>query len=229
MNSSIEVRHGLVVLFAVLAVLAVPLGAAGPVAAQEDNSTATETPTATPTACEDPSAPSMDQARLYAPETTITADQAGRIDGGFLLDNGYDCPVVVSATLRVPSGMTISGGSDWQSAGAGLVNAQFTMQPDSGLQDLSANVYSEQTGELRVTGDFEYWPQGHEDMSREVDGLTFTFNVEEPNTAGDTPAQGDNGGSGPIPDIPSTYLLFALALVAIIGIVVVAPIVRMSN
>lgn len=210
---------------------------AGTTVAQENNTTATDNSTTTSPAaetCEDPTTPQMDQARLYAPQKTITAGEAGRIDGGFQLSNTVDCPVEVAVTLRVPSGMSISGGSDWGSAGAGMVTTTFTMQPGSGIRDLSGNVYSEETGQLRVTGDIEYWPAGHPEMSQEIDGLTFNFDVQEPNPppgpTGDGSDGNTSGGSDggdevtiDIPDIGNDTLILLLVALGMIGMMYVAP------
>jgi hypothetical protein len=211
-----------------------PMSAVGTAAAQTTNNNTTTTPNNTTTtttqvttgeqtseACENPSIPQMDQSRLYAPRKTITAGEAGRIDGGFQLDNGMECPVKVSVTLRVPSGMSISGGSDWGSSGAGMVTTTFTMQPQSGIHDLSGNVYSERTGERRVTGDIEYWPVGAPEMSQEIDGLTFNFDVQEANSGPDD----DDGGpiTISIPNIPDSAPWIALLALAIVGMMYVAP------
>lgn len=169
------------VLVLVGASVLLPVFAVGSATAQTANNTTTTTPNSTTTtqvttgeqtseACENPPVPQMDQSRLYAPEKTITSGEAGRIDGGFKLDSAMECPVKVSVTLRVPSGMSISGGSDWGSSGAGMVTTTFTMRPQSGIHDLSGNVYSDRTGERRVTGDIEYWPVGAPEKSQEIDG-----------------------------------------------------------
>ena len=224
--------------FVMIGGIGMPLVAGGTAVAQEANTTSTATGTPTPTAtpaaetCETPTNLQMDQARLYAPEKTITAGEAGRIDGGFKLDNTMDCPVKVVVTLRVPSGMSISGGSDWGSAGAGMVSTSFIMQPGSGIMDLSGNVYSERTGQLRVTGDIEYWPAGHPEQSQEIDGLTFNFDVQEPNSppAGSNSEQGtasdqDNDDSVivNIPDIGNDTLILLLVALGMIGMMYVAP------
>lgn len=215
---------------AIVLVAAIVLGsvmlplAAGPAVAQENNSTADNTTTTQIEECENPRTPQMDQARLYAPETVITSGEAGRIDGGFQLANTVECPVEVAVTLRVPSGMSISGGSDWGSAGAGMVTSTFTMQPGSGIKDLSGNVYSDRTGELRVTGDIEYWPAGHPEMSQEIDGLTFNFDVQEPNTNNGGEDNDDGGTLNiDIPDVSNSTLLLLLVALGMIGMMYVAP------
>jgi hypothetical protein len=235
-----------VITLTVLASMALPVLATGTVAAQQTNTnttaTATPTPTPTPTGgttagdvCPNPQRPQMSQSRLYAPQRTITAGEAGRIDGGFLLESGLTCPVKTRVTLRVPSGMTISGGSDWRSAGAGLVSTTFTVRPGGGIKDLSANVFSDQTGQRRVTGDVEYYPVGHPELSNEIDGITMTFNVEEPNpapqeeqqsTPQSTPAP---PGPGPIERLISAingspvFVIGGIAALAIVAIIFVSP------
>lgn len=216
-----------VILAAVILVSSIGLPLmAGTTVAQENNTTDTDNSTTTPPAetCEDPTTPQMDQARLYAPQKTITSGEAGRIDGGFQLSNTVDCPVEVAVTLRVPSGMSISGGSDWGSAGAGMVTAMFTMEPGSGIKDLSGNVYSEETGQLRVTGDIEYWPAGHPEMSQEIDGLTFNFDVQEPNSPPGPGGEDDEPiVDVDIPDIGNDTLILLLVALGMIGMMYVAP------
>jgi len=125
-------------------------------------------------------APQLSQSRLYTPQQVITADESGQIAGGFQVAPDASCPVVVSITMSVPSGMTISGASDIVSSGAGLATAQFTVQPGE-IQDIRANVYSSNTGERTVTADIQYWPEGHEEQSRSIDGISLTFDVQEAN------------------------------------------------
>jgi hypothetical protein len=229
-----------VITLTVLASMALPVLATGTVAAQQTNTnttaTATPTPTPTPTGgttagdvCPNPQRPQMSQSRLYAPQRTITAGEAGRIDGGFLLESGLTCPVKTRVTLRVPSGMTISGGSDWRSAGAGLVSTTFTVRPGGGIKDLSANVFSDQTGQRRVTGDVEYYPVGHPELSNEIDGITMTFNVEEPNPEPEPTPTGPDGTSGIITGLITTLgnnpvvVIGGIAALAIVAIIFVSP------
>lgn len=164
------------------------VSAVGPVSAQENESTANETTEsqADDAACEPGSGePEMDQARLYASDETIETGSPGRISGGFQVSPTANCPVVVYVTMSVPSGVTISGGSDFTSSGAGMVTTRFTVEPGANIKDISAEVYSDETGEKTVTGDIQYWPEGHEDQAREIDGLSFTFDVEEPTSPPD--------------------------------------------
>lgn len=234
-----------VILAAVILVSSIGLPLmAGTTVAQDNSTTTTNSSTTTSSAaetCDNPSTPQMDQARLYAPQKTITAGEAGRIDGGFQLSNTIGCPVEVAVTLRVPSGMSISGGSDWGSVGAGMVTTSFTMRPGSGIKDLSGNVYSEETGQLRVTGDIEYWPAGHPEMSQEIDGLTFNFDVQEPNSPpptvdgsdGNTSAGADSGDDDggtviEIPDVGNDTLILLLIALGMIGMMYVAPKVRVG-
>lgn len=151
--------------------------------------TATETDTASPTettameACEPAaSSPKLANARLYAPQKTITADQTGQIAGGFRLEPTANCPIVVDISMSVPSGMSISGSSDVFSTGAGITQARFVVDPDSGVKDIRAEVFAQNTGDRTVTADITYWPQGHEEMAQEMDGIQLTFDVEAANT-----------------------------------------------
>jgi len=197
--------------------------AAPAAAAQSGNTTATETATATETEAPETATatateteapetatpdttctpgsnePEMDQARLYASDTTVTQDSPGQIAGGFQVSPVANCPVVVVITMSVPSGMTIAGGSDFASSGAGLVSTRFTVRPGANIRDVRATVYSEDTGEKTVTADIQYWPEGYQDLNREIDGLSFSFNVEEsttPTSSGQSDGSQASGGSG---------------------------------
>lgn len=219
---------------ATAAVLAAVVGLvlAGPgvgTALAQTNGTATPAPTVTDTpaaeACEPGTdGPQLSQSRLYAPAQTITSGEAGQIAGGFQVAADSTCPVVVSITMSVPSGMTISGSSDIVSSGAGLATAQFTVDPGE-IKDIRANVYSQNTGDRSVTADITYWPEGHEDMSREIDGISLTFDVQEANTpaggdGGDGNTTGAEGGDG---GLGNTMLLaFGAFALVVLGIVAVA-------
>jgi hypothetical protein len=137
----------------------------------------------------------MDQARLYASDSTVESGSPGRIAGGFQVDPTANCPVVVYVTMSVPSGMTVTGGSDFSSGGAGMVAARFTVRPGANIKDVTAEVYSDEVGQKTVTANIQYWPEGHEDLSRDVDGLSFTFDIEEATTP---TAAGGSQNDGPI-------------------------------
>ncbi|WP_211338416.1 hypothetical protein [Haloterrigena salifodinae] len=121
--------------------------------------------------------------------------------------------------MSVPSGVTISGGSDFTSSGAGMVTSRFTVSPGANIKDIAAEVYSDETGERTVTADIQYWPEGHEDRSREIDGLSFTFDVEEPTTPNDeSNAESDDAnalsGGFTTPAILGVLLSTAAVLIA---------------
>jgi hypothetical protein len=206
--------------------LALAGGAVGPAVAQETNTTATPAETPAAEACE-PSAdePQLSQSRLYTQQQTITSGESGQIAGGFQVAADSNCPVTVSITMSVPSGMSIAGSSDIVSAGAGLATAQFAVEPGE-IKDIRANVYSQNTGDRTVTADITYWPEGHQDMSREIDGISLTFDVEEPNTpAGETGGQdgnatGPNAGGGVLSN--TMLLAFGGFALVVLGIVAVA-------
>lgn len=228
-----------------MVVLLASAGAVGPGAAAgaPNNTTTAATETATATAaetattqsstdCEPQSdAPQLSQSRLYAPEKTITSDEPGQIAGGFQVAADASCPVVVSITMSVPSGMRISGASDIMSSGAGLATAKFTVEPGE-IQDIRANVYSENTGERTVTADITYWPEGQKDKSRSIDGISLTFDVEEPNTGtevtssdSETNASSEGGesesdGGGLLDGM--TLLVFGGFAIVVLGIVAAA-------
>lgn len=195
------------------------VSAVAPVAAQENESTNNETTTGSQPSeatCE-PGAnePQMDQARLHASDTTIETNSPGRISGGFQVSPTANCPVVVYITLSVPSGVTISGGSDFTSSGAGMVTTRFTVTPGANIKDIAAEVYSDETGDRTVTADIQYWPEGHEDRSREIDGLSFTFNVEEPTSPPDESNEDGNATALAGGFTPVALLGALIAMVAI--------------
>lgn len=213
--------------------LTVAVPVVGTVGAQETNETATPTPDSADTAeaCEPSDGPSLSQSRLYAPEQTINAGQPGQIAGGFQAAADASCPIVVSITMSVPSGMRIAGASDIVSSGAGLATAQFTVQPGE-IRDIRANVYSQNTGDRSVTADITYWPEGHEDMSRQIDTVSMTFDVQEAITpsgedATDGNATGgdDAGSAGPV----SNTLLLAFGAFALIVLAIVAVATRSES
>ncbi|MFA9416172.1 hypothetical protein [Natrinema sp. HArc-T2] len=152
----------------------------------------------------------MEQARLHASDTTVETDSPGRLSGGFQVSPTADCPVVVHITMSVPSGVSISGGSDFTSSGAGMVTSRFTVDPGANIKDIAAEVYSDETGEKTVTADIQYWPEGHEDQAREIDGLSFAFDVEEPTSPPNESDEGDN----------ATALAGGFTMTALLGVLV---------
>lgn len=196
--------------------------------ARTTTATTTEsTRSPTPAQCTPgPSEPQLAQSRLYAPEKTIESGSPGQIAGGFQLDPTSKCSVTVHITLRVPSGMQITGASDTFSSGAGMTTATFTVNPTAGIKDISAEVYSRNTGERTVTADITYWPVGHKEMAKEMDGMAFTYDVREAATP--TPASGENptnsapssvGFVGGLSDTAALIAaLFVLLLAAIVGL-----------
>lgn len=195
------------------------ISTATPIAAAQENNTTSPTPTETPTSTKTPCSPGqgepqMDQARLHASDTTIGTGSPGKISGGFQVSPTANCPVVVHITMSVPSGMAISGGSDFTSGGAGMVTTQFRVRPGANIKDIAANVYSSETGQRTVTANIEYWPEGHKDKAREIDGLSFTFDVEEsttPTESGESNSEKNQTASFP----------FSNPLVVIIGLLII--------
>jgi hypothetical protein len=222
-----------------LATTAMVSGAAvadtAPALAQENTTTATATATATDTATPTPKAcepssdePSLTQSRLYAPQKTLTSGEPGAVAGGFKVSGTANCAVVVSITMQVPSGMQIEGASDIMSGGAGIVTAQFTVKPGN-VRSIRANVFSQNTGERTVTADIQYWPVGHTDMAKQIDGITLSFDVQEPVTPGaggsqstDSGGSDDGGDDSGLPVNLSTAVIGLLALLLIIAMVVIA-------
>jgi hypothetical protein len=169
----------------------------------------------------------METARLFTREDTITTDQAGVIAGGFLPPAGLQCDMVVRVTMQVPNNMRIEGATGLGSGGAGIVSSQFTIPAGtSSVESVRAEVYASETGELPVTADITYYPEGHPDLQRSISGLTLNFNVQEPNEAPTTPTPGGSNeesddettGQPPEPDIlefldPLTIAILGLTIV----------------
>jgi hypothetical protein len=105
--------------------------------------------------------------------------------------------------MNIPTGMYIAGAGDLSSGGGGTVTSTFVVNPGE-VKSLRANVYSRSRGERAVTADITYFPKGHKDMAREVDGIMLSFDVEEENMPNDpdtpatteTPVQGGDGDNG---------------------------------
>ncbi|USZ69229.1 hypothetical protein NGM10_05675 [Halorussus salilacus] len=231
---------GMVFLLALGTGIAAPASAQldGPYSQDSANSTQTTTDTGDESSDEatcDPGSdePNMEQARLYAPEKTIDEGSPGEVAGGFQVDPTAECPAVVHITMSVPSGMTIEGASDIFSSGAGMVTATFEVPPQGGVKDIAASVFSTNTGDRTVTADITYWPKGHEDMSKEIDGMSFTFDVVEPVEAGDveetngsnqtTDEAGGDGGDTEDNGLPvSTNVMVILGLMSVLALAVLA-------
>lgn len=47
----------------------------------------------------------------------------------------------------------------------------------SSVDSERANVYASKTGQLRVTGDITYWPEGRPDLQGKISKLTLTFDI----------------------------------------------------
>ncbi|WP_143420782.1 hypothetical protein [Halorubrum ezzemoulense] len=228
MNKKRRVRAITISALIVLSVIIAPVAAltdTHTVAAQENNTTATQTSDENNTTATQSSEecvpggndPALTQSRLYAPEKVLEGGEPGQVAGGFQTDATANCPVQVSITMQVPSGMRISGSSDIMSGGAGIVSAEFTVDPGE-VRSIRASVFSEDTGSRTVTADIQYWPVGHQDMAKQIDGISMTFDVREPVTEDSD----DNSGSG-IGGIDSTTALVGaillLLLVSIVGLV----------
>lgn len=177
--------------------------------------TQTATETTTPEQCD---SPQLSQSRLYASEKVIETGQAGQIAGGFQVAADAECPVVVSITMSVPSGMSISGASDVVSGGAGMATAQFTVEPGE-IKDIRANVYSENAGDRTVTADITYWVEGNKENSKDIDGISMTFDVQEPHTQPATTETNNDGGVAV--DVPGFSLVTALLSIAVAAVIAV--------
>lgn len=209
----------------VVVILATLAGSfAGTVTAQQ-NTTGTQNQTVCDPGTDEPQ---LAQSRLYAPQQTITTGEPGQIAGGFQVAADASCPVVVSITMSVPSGMSISGSSDIDSGGAGLSTAQFTVSPGE-VQDIRANVYSQDTGDRSVTADVTYWPEDNRDMSREIDGISLTFDVQDPITPEDSDDNSTGGANEAESGLLSNTMLLAFGGFALVVLAIVAVATRSES
>ena len=229
------------VLAAVTAMLVVSSAAApvlaqsadAPRVAQQSNETSSPTQTNTPTPaageCDPSDPPQMETARLFTREDTIETDQPGIIAGGFLPPTGLQCDIVVRVTMQVPNNMYIQGTDGLGSGGAGIVSSEFTIPAGtSSVQSVRASVYASETGQLPVTADITYYPEGYPDLQKSISGLTLNFDVQEPieqsGTAAGT-AGGDGGdsagGSGDAGDDTSILEFLDPLTLAILGLIIV--------
>lgn len=193
---------------AVLATVLLTASIAGPAAAATGgvqfaatNNTTTTTQAQTTQTSEqcDPSNPELQQARLYTDDPTITKDSPGVISGSLVTDITNDCRIVVQLTLTVPNGMYIQGSSDVGSGGGGLVTNTIEVDPGES-KSLRATVFSNNLGTKTVTADLTYFPKGHKDMARELDGQMLEFTTEEkamPDTKSDGGNESVNDASTP--------------------------------
>lgn len=224
------------IIMAVLMVLVAGAIVPATVTAQSTNtttSTPTETPMPTPSptpkGCDPGENPTpLQQADLHTSEETIAKGDPGVIEGAIVQDISANCPVQVQITMNVPNNMYIEGQRDVQSGGGGIVTSTFTVQPGE-AKDIAADVYGTETGEHAVITDITYFPVGHRDMAREIDGLTLSFTVEEPaepqssstSASSPTPAETpDTPGPEP-PEIPVMYWLLGIITITVVGLLVV--------
>jgi len=225
-------KHNISTVVVVTAALALVIGTASPVVAastqtttnssstngvvaQQTNETATATQTEFQT-CNPSTGPQLQQADLHTDDEVIEQGSPGQMSGAIVLDATVECPVRVQITLNVPNNMYIEGTSDIGSGGGGLITNTFTVQPGE-AKDLAAVVYGTETGQHSVVADITYFPAGHKDMAREIDGMSMSFNVEEPVEPGDGNTSSGEGG-----DVPSTLQwLLGIVTITVIGLLVV--------
>lgn len=170
----------------------------------------------TETCVPDDSAPELEVARLSTDDPVIEKGSPGTVTGSFVPDATSNCELKVQVIMLVPSGMSISGFSDASGMEGQTMTKIFTVDPEKGATGLRADVYSQYTGEKSVTADIQYWPAGHEDMAREIDGISLNFDVQEAVTQDPTPGNdtGATGGGGDEPIVnPLVLAIGGLILV----------------
>ncbi len=192
---------------------------------QEANETTTET-TTTPTEspeCTPSQEPKLQVADLHTSDSVIEKGSPGRISGSIVLDVTMECPVMVQLTLNIPNNMYIQGESDVQSGGGGVITSTFIVEPGE-AKDIAATVYGTELGQHTIVADITYFPVGHEEMAREIDGLSMTFTVEDPVEPNTETGSTQTGISG----LPSTLQwLLGIVTVVVFGLLIVAG--RKSN
>jgi|GEM_PF-4568762 len=195
----------------------------GPVlAVQAENGTASETttgsasPTATDAGClPSESGPSFQTSRLFASDRTVSTDSPGQVDAGFQIDPTAACPVVVNVTFSTSSGVTLDGGANVTRLADGSVQTQLTIEPGSSA-GVSVDVYPDGTGRTVVSGNVEYWPEGHPDRSKQIEGLRVPLSrATVTETTTETATQTTTSGTGPV---LSTTTVVGLLLALLVGI-----------
>jgi hypothetical protein len=174
-----------------------------------------------------PGAPQMQQVDLHTSESTINSGDPGRISGSIVSNAVSNCAIRAQVTMNVPNNMYIGGAGDVGSGTGGIVTSTFTADPGE-AKDIAATVKSLDTGERTVVTDITYWPVGHKDMNREVDGLMLTFDVQEPSESlsGESDSSGSSGGNetdtGTGIPFGIKWGILAVLAVAVLGLVLVA-------
>jgi hypothetical protein len=152
----------------------VPPSDASPPTSQPDTAMAASSQSCQP--------PEMEDVQLFIGDRTIAQGDPGEISGSIATSLTNNCPVKVQLTLRVPSGVRISGSSDIESGSGGLITSTFEVDPGE-VKGISANVYGETPGEKTVQSSITYFPVGHKELSREQDIAELEFTVRPSDTS----------------------------------------------
>lgn len=206
----------------VLTMAAAPVAATTASTQEGSASTATQTSTCEPRE----TGPKLQQVRVYSSDPVIEKGSPGDVSATLVSDIQNNCDLVVQLTLTIPSGMTITSSSDLSSGGGGVVTNTLTLEP-GGTQSLSANVYSSMLGEQSVTSQITYYPAGHPDMAREIDGQMLSFDVQEKymleegnqTSANNTSdEQNPSDPSGPLSGVTTLQWLLGIVSVTVVGL-----------
>jgi hypothetical protein len=215
-------------LAAVVFVLAIsPLAAAmtqttsslGRTSGELQQSTDTATTTQNASSCTPDGTPQLQRATLRPDDSVIEQDSPGRLTGTIGLDSDATCPMRVFITLQIPSGMYIGETDAFSGSETEIPTTTLTVQPGT-TRTVGAAVYGTETGQQRIMADITYYPVGHEDMARDIDGLSLTFTVEEAvSFQQDQSASGESDGVGILSSMPQW--VFGIVTAAIVGLLAV--------
>jgi len=186
--------------------------------------------------------PQMSQQSIALLDDTISADSGATVEANFRPEPTLpeECTIVADLEFSFSqSGFQFGGGSNWDQATTNLLVGTFEVRPGE-IRDIRAQLYTngaEPGDEVTVVADYELWYEGHRDNSIQQNGIRRTITVEAANSGPSTPdgdsSSGETTSDGPGPSLPDVvrnnlglFMMFSLALVAVVGLVFRKPIVN---
>jgi hypothetical protein len=123
------------------------------------------------------------QSSIQATDDQITTTQPGLISGQIVAPQSNQCVVVVQMVLTIPTDMYVAGTDDVGSGGQGKLSSTFRMSPGE-VESMSAQVYASSPGTRVLMADFLYYPAGHPDNERRLNGFGVKITATESNMPG---------------------------------------------
>lgn len=190
--------------------------------------------------------PQMSQQSIALLDDTISADAGATVEANFRPEPTLpeECTVVADLEFSFSqSGFQFGGGSNWDQATTNLLVGTFEVRPGE-IRDIRAQLYTngaEPGDEVTVVADYELWYKGNRDNSVQQNGIRRTITVEATNPGQSTPTGDSQVENTPISDPPKPisldflssnlgiFMVFTLALVAVVGLVFRKPIVTIMT